>query len=120
TEVIDAGLEKEFDECMYKSKEVYELIAYKECKPLEAQYVVNLAYRYRYLIKMNLREAYHMVELRTSPQGHPAYRRLAQEMYRAIARVHPNLAKGMVFADMRDYSSRIDAEKRKLLKLKDK
>ncbi|MEM2919917.1 MAG: FAD-dependent thymidylate synthase [Candidatus Nitrosocaldus sp.] len=119
-EVIDAGLEKEFDECMYKSKEVYELIAYKECKPLEAQYVVNLAYRYRYLIKMNLREAYHMVELRTSPQGHPAYRRLAQEMYRAIARVHPNLAKGMVFADMRDYSSRIDAEKRKLLKLKDK
>ncbi len=120
TEVIDAGLEKEFDECMQKSKEVYELIAYKEGKPLQAQYVVNLAYRYRYLIKMNLREAYHIIELRTPPQGHPAYRRIAQEMYKAIADVHPNLARGMRFVDMRDYSSRIDAEKRKLLKLKDK
>ncbi|MEM0480365.1 MAG: FAD-dependent thymidylate synthase [Candidatus Nitrosocaldus sp.] len=117
-EVIDAGLEKEFDDCMYKSKEVYELIACREGKPLEAQYVVNLAYRYRYLIKLNLREAYHMIELRTSPQGHPAYRRVAQEMYRAIANVHPNLARGMKFVDMRDYSSRIEAEKRKLLKLK--
>lgn len=118
-EVIDAGLEKEFDDCMYKSKEVYELIAYKEGRPLEAQYVVNLAYRYRYLIKINLREAYHMIELRTSPQGHPAYRMVAQEMYRAIASVHPNLAKGMKFVDMKDYSSRIEAEKRKVLKLKD-
>ncbi len=118
TEVIDAGLEKEFDECMQRSKEVYELIAHKEERPLQAQYVVNLAYRYRYLIKMNLREAYHMIELRTSPQGHPAYRRIAQEMYRAIASVHPNLARGMRFVDMRDYSSRIDAEKRKLLKLR--
>ncbi|MEM4232331.1 MAG: FAD-dependent thymidylate synthase, partial [Candidatus Nitrosocaldus sp.] len=74
---------------------------------------------YRYLIKLNLREAYHMIELRTSPQGHPAYRRDAQEMYRAIANVHPNLARGMKFVDMRDYSSRIEAEKRKLLKLND-
>ncbi|MCS7140645.1 MAG: FAD-dependent thymidylate synthase [Candidatus Nitrosocaldus sp.] len=119
-EIVDAGLEKEFDDCMYKSREVYEYIAYDEGKPLLAQYVVSMAYRYRYMIRLNLREAYHMIELRTSPQGHPAYRRVAQEMYRAIELVHPNLARGMRFVDMRDYSSRIEAEKRKAAKLKDK
>lgn len=115
-EMVDAGLEKEFDDCMYKSREVYELIL-QEGKPLLAQYVVNLAYRYRYMMRLNLREAYHIVELRTSPQGHPAYRRVAQEMYRAISSVHPNLASGMRFADLTDYSSRIEAEKRKIMRL---
>ena len=36
-------------------------------------------------MQMNAREAMHLLELRTSPQGHPAYRRVCQEMHRLIA-----------------------------------
>lgn len=114
-EVIDAGIGKEYEECMYKSKEAYEQIS--KDMPLQAQYVVNLAYRYRYMMRLNLREVYHLIELRTQRQGHPYYRYVAQEMYRAIADVHPTLVKGMVFVDLSGYASRIDAEKRKELRL---
>ena len=44
-----------------------------------------LAYRVRFVMEMNAREATHLLELRSSPQGHPAYRRVAQEMHRLIA-----------------------------------
>ncbi len=116
-EIIDAGISKEYNECMYKSKEAYEQIS--KDLPLQAQYVVNLAYRYKYMIRLNLREAYHLIELRTQKQGHQYYRNVAQEMYRAIARVNPTLVKGMRFVDLNEYASRIDAEKRKELKLHD-
>ena len=41
----------------------------------QAAYAVSLAYRVRYVMQMNAREAMHLIELRTGPQGHPAYRR---------------------------------------------
>ena len=44
-----------------------------------------MAYRMRYVMQFNAREAMHMLELRSSPQGHPAYRRVALEMHRLIA-----------------------------------
>src|SRR5260370_531983 len=47
-----------------------------------AQYVVPLAYRVRWYFRVNLREIYHVCELRTTPQGHPDYRWVAQEMFR--------------------------------------
>jgi thymidylate synthase ThyX len=59
---------------------VYEAIA--ATHPWEAQYLVPLAFRVRYLATMNLRELFHLTELRAARQGHPAYRRVAQ----AIAR----------------------------------
>ena len=37
----------------------------------QAAYAVSLAYRMRYVMQMNAREAMHLCELRTSPQGHP-------------------------------------------------
>ncbi|HEV7678903.1 MAG TPA: FAD-dependent thymidylate synthase [Candidatus Dormibacteraeota bacterium] len=52
--------------------------------PQQAQYLVTLAHRVRYLIRLNAREAMHVVELRTSPQGHPAYVRVCREMHRLI------------------------------------
>jgi thymidylate synthase ThyX len=60
--------------------------------PYEAQYVVPFAFRVRWSIRMNLREAIHFCELRSMPQGHPDYRVLVQEMWRQIERVHPSLA----------------------------
>jgi hypothetical protein len=50
---------------------------------------------------MNAREAMHMIELRTSPQGHPAYRRVCQAMHRLIGEQagHHAIAAAMAFAD---------------------
>jgi thymidylate synthase ThyX len=65
-----------------------------------AQYVVPLAYRVRWYFRVNLREIYHLCELRTTPQGHPDYRWVAQEMFRRVSEVHPRLAKYAAFVDM--------------------
>ena len=52
-------------------------------------------------MQMNAREAMHLIELRSGPQGHPAYRRVAQEMHRAIAEQagHRAIADAMSFVD---------------------
>jgi thymidylate synthase ThyX len=109
-EIINLGIAKDFKDCMYKCNEIYEIISRKY--PTEAQYVVNFAYKYPYFIKLNLREACHMIELRTVPQGHPDYRKVCQRMYTQIRRVHPILAKGIKFVDLRKYElERFYAEK---------
>ena len=66
-----------------------------------AQYAVAMAYRVRFYMEMNAREAMHMIELRTAPQGHPAYRRVCQQMHRLIAEQagHRAVAAAMTFAD---------------------
>jgi thymidylate synthase ThyX len=66
-----------------------------------APYAVVMAYRVRFYMDMNAREALHVIELRTGPQGHPSYRRVCQMMHRAIAEVagHRALAAAMQFAD---------------------
>ena len=71
--------------------------------PVEAQYVVPFAYRVRWYMKLNLREAIHIGELRTMPQGHPDYRFVVQEMWRLIGEVHPTLALSAKFLDTRTY-----------------
>jgi len=53
--------------------------------PEQAPYAVAMAYRLRYVMQFNAREAMHLLELRTTPQGHPAYRRVCLEMHRLIA-----------------------------------
>lgn len=110
-EIVDFGIESEYKDCMYKSKEAYELISKKF--PEEAQYVVNFAYRYPYFVKLNLREACHMIELRTLPQGHIDYRIVCQNMFNSIKNVHPVLAEGLKFVDMNKYKlERMSSEKR--------
>ncbi len=66
-EITELGIEKDYNDCMYLCNDSYKLISSK--MPSEAQYVVNFAYRYPYFIKMNLREACHMIELRTTPRA---------------------------------------------------
>jgi thymidylate synthase ThyX len=66
-----------------------------------APYAVVMAYRVRFYMDMNAREAMHVIELRTSPQGHPSYRRVCQLMHRAIAEHagHGAIAGAMRFVD---------------------
>jgi thymidylate synthase ThyX len=60
-----------------------------------------MAYRVRFYMAMNAREAMHVIELRSAPQGHPSYRRIAQTMHDLIAKEagHRALAAAMTFAD---------------------
>ena len=73
----------------------------RRCSPPVAQYAVSMAYRIRFYMRMNAREAMHVIELRTTPQGHPAYRRVCQSMHRLIADQagHGAIAAAMTFAD---------------------
>jgi thymidylate synthase ThyX len=84
--------------------------------PPVAQYAIPMAYRIRFYVHMNAREAMHLIELRTSQQGHPAYRWVAQEMLRRIDEAgHHAIAASMRFAEMNGEASleRLDAERRK-------
>ena len=81
--VDEAGMADVFDDAMARSAALYD--ALKDEHPEQAGYAVSMAYRLRYSMQFNAREAIHMLELRSSPQGHPAYRRVALEMHRLIA-----------------------------------
>jgi len=81
--VAQAGGEVEFEAVMERSAALYE--ALRNDYPEQAPYAVSMAYRLRYSMQFNAREAIHMLELRSSPQGHPSYRRVALEMHRLIA-----------------------------------
>jgi thymidylate synthase ThyX len=111
SEVLALGIQKDFADCMYKSKQVFDLIQQK--MPEQAQYVVNFAYNYPYFMRLNLREATHLIELRTVPQGHPDYRKVGQNMYKTIKKAHPTLSQIIKFADLKEYKlERLEAEKR--------
>jgi thymidylate synthase ThyX len=98
-EVADAGVMAEFDGAMETSAELYRAVA--ELFPAQAAYSVALAYRVRYVMQMNAREAMHLVELRSAPQGHPSYRVVAQDMHHLIAEGagHRAIAEMMRYVD---------------------
>ena len=80
-----------------------------------AQYAVPMACRIRFTMRMNAREAMHVIELRIQPAGHPSYRRICQRMHRLIAEQagHEAIAEAIHFANHDDAGlGRIDAENR--------
>lgn len=109
-----AGLRGPFDEAMERSAALYD--AMSGPFPAQAPYAVALAYRVRFVLQLNAREAMHLIELRSTPQGHPAYRRVAQRMYELIATEagHPAVAALMRHVDLSDDPElgRLDAERR--------
>ncbi len=100
-EIKESGFQPDFDHCMEKAARLYEKI--HRDLPYEAQYVVPFAYKIRWTMKMNLREAIFICELRTMPQGHPDYRLIAQQMWRKIREVHPSLYHTARFIDWKTY-----------------
>jgi thymidylate synthase ThyX len=101
--VEEAGMRERFVDAMERSGALHGAMALRF--PAQAGYAVALAYRVRFVMQMNAREAMHLIELRTTPQGHASYRRVAQEMHRLIAEQagHHALANAMSFADHEDY-----------------
>jgi thymidylate synthase ThyX len=65
----------------------------------EAAYALCLAFRIRFVLDLNAREAIHLIELRSGREGHPSYRAVAHEMHRLIAEAHPSVARAMSFVD---------------------
>ena len=113
-DVDAAGARADWDRAMDEAADLHERTA-RACSPLVAQYAVSMAYRTRFHLRMNAREAMHVLELRTAPQGHPAYRRVCQRMHRLIAEGagHAAIAGAMTFVDHREVAlERLDAERR--------
>jgi thymidylate synthase ThyX len=68
-----------------------------------AQYVVPLGFRHQVFWTLNLREMFHVIELRSARQGHPSYREVAQRLYHAVCTIHPWL-KDLIRVDLNDYT----------------
>jgi thymidylate synthase ThyX len=97
-EVEEAGFGDRYREGLEISQSEWERLG-AEGLVEESSYAVSLAYRIRYLLDMNAREAMHLIELRSGREGHPAYRAVALEMLDQIAEVHPTVGGVMSFAD---------------------
>lgn len=96
--VEDAGLTEQFEACFDISLKLYSLLQ-REGYALEAQYATLLGHKMRWKVTYNAREAFHLHELRTTPQGHPGYRKLVIQMHEKLAEVHPMLADAMIFVN---------------------
>jgi hypothetical protein len=110
--IVEAGLQDAWDDAMARSASLYDALA--PVFPHQASYAVSLAFRARYVMHMNAREAMHLCELRSSPAGHASYRRVAQAMHRLIAEQagHHAIAEAMSFVDHGTYElERLAAER---------
>lgn len=96
--VEEAGLSDQFEACFDLSLELYSQLQAAGYE-LEAQYATLLGHRMRWKVTYNAREAFHLHELRTSPQGHPGYRKLVQQMHEKLSQVHPTLGEAMKFVN---------------------
>jgi thymidylate synthase ThyX len=98
--IEEAGALDDWRRAMEESAALFDALAAAGLGPV-AQYAVAMAYRVRFYLHLNAREAMHLIELRTAPQGHPAYRRLCQRMHQLIAEQagHRAIAAAMCFAD---------------------
>jgi thymidylate synthase ThyX len=113
--VEEAGLSDRYVEQLERSKALHDSLA--AYFPEQCRYAVALAYRIRFSMEMNAREAMHLLELRSSPQGHPVYRRIAAEMHRLVEQEagHRSIARAMSFVDRSGLSpelGRLDALQR--------
>jgi thymidylate synthase ThyX len=111
--VAEAGGSGDWQRAMDASAGLYESFCASGLADV-APYAVSMAYRIRFCMDMNAREAMHVIELRSTPQGHPAYRRVCQRMHELIDSVagHRAIARAMRFVDHSQVDlERLDAER---------
>jgi hypothetical protein len=97
-EVREAGVGGEFERALEVSRAEYERLVAAGLTE-QAPYALSLAFRIRYTLDLNAREAMHLIELRSGREGHPTYRAVAQAMHERIAAIHPAVAAAMSFVD---------------------
>ncbi len=116
--IDEAGLTDLFEECFDISLSLYSTLQ-ANSYGVEAQYATLLGHRMRWKVTYNAREAFHLHELRTTPQGHPGYRKLVKQMHAKLAEVHPMTAEAMKFVNQGEDPelTRLAAEKYTQFKL---
>jgi hypothetical protein len=97
-EVVEAGFGGEYEHALDVARREYERLR-DDGLVEEAAYALCLAFRIRYVLELDAREALHLIELRSGREGHPSYRAVALQMRDEIAGVHPNVAAAMSFVD---------------------
>lgn len=105
----DIGIADEYESRMAEAvglfKKIYEKL------PYQAQYVVPYGFYATWYYRFNARQLFHFCELRTTPAGHPDYRRLVQKVYKAVESVHPSIAGRMSYINMDQKTiGRLDSE----------
>ncbi len=112
-EVVAAGAAEEYASIQAGCVALHDALAPE--LPAAAPYAVTLAHRIRFTMTMNAREAMHLIELRSQPQGHESYRAVARDMHREIAETagHRAIAAMMSFVDSSDPAAgRLASERR--------
>jgi thymidylate synthase ThyX len=104
--LAEAGLAETYTAAMNTSQAAYRaatksrhpersegpLYLYSTATNPEAAYLLPLGTRIRAMFKMDFAETLYIAELRSAAAGHFSYRRVAWEMYLAVAKRHPALA----------------------------
>lgn len=117
--VEKASLGDDFEKCFDLSYQLYskmQAAGFEE----QAQYATLMGHRMRWKITYNARQAFHFHELRTTPQGHPGYRKLVKQMHDKLAEIHPMIAEAMIFVNQDEDPelTRLAAERYTQYKLK--
>jgi thymidylate synthase ThyX len=88
-DIVGTDLESEYREAMSS------ILAYEDESVIYDQdlfqYMIPLGYLHRSIFQMDLKELYYIIELRTKPQGHISYRRIAYRMYELAMARFPQL-----------------------------
>lgn len=97
--IEEQNLTSVYEQCFVLSEKLY---AYLNDKfgPDVAQYATLFGHNMRWKVSYNARQAFHIHELRTTPQCHPSYRRLVNKMHQQISTVHPHLGAAMKFVNL--------------------
>lgn len=117
--VEQAGLTEKYQYCFDKSLELHSKMVTMGLDK-EAQYATLLGHKMRWKISYNARQAFHFHELRTTPHGHPGYRKLVREMHEKMAEKHPTIGEAIKFVNQDEDPelTRLAAEKYTQFKLK--
>ena len=110
--IHEAGLTEKYERAFNRSSELYKELRDRGYEH-QAQYATLFGHIMRFTMKVNARSLMHTAELRTSSQGHPAYRRVYQDIHAKVADAHPNIAAAMQFVstDEDEALARLGAER---------
>jgi thymidylate synthase ThyX len=95
--VAEAGLQSQYEAAVQSAHKTHADLGTES-----ADYILPLGTRMRALFKMDFAEALYISELRSQPQGHFSYRRVAWEMYEAVRKQHPALAQYFRVTDVNE------------------